>query len=247
MNNIVRQYDWNNHKEINQKKLTNLFVKLKLADKLAVYRVLSDRRRLILRKGYEKWRQVQDREDFEKDKLFLLKPFIEDIDISDIKTGEELDLTIAMLLMTDYRAYIDYNTSNLSKEEESFERTKEKMIGWIGSIGMRNNPTARYQVDLENTIEHNLMLELEKLKYVAPTTLIQYRKIETSKWKECYIHIGVGEERAKRLAMGIGKQIVHYHDNKTDKVMMFEDWRDNINDDYRVTLSELLDSILPSI
>ncbi len=246
MSNILIQYDWNNHKELNQQKLTEEFIKLSLSNKIKVYRILSNRRKTILRKGYDRWKKIQNEMNWEENKLDYLRLLKEDMEMSDIKTDLELDLTVAILLTLDHRAYIDYDTSNLSKEEESFERAKEKMIGWIGSIGMRNNPTARYQDDLEDTIEHKLVLELEKLKYVAPTTLTKHKNTEMAKWKEWYQHIGVGKERANRLVAGLGKQIVYYHYNGkiSDKQLEYNDWKDNVIEDEEAYFSGMLYEIL---
>jgi len=245
MNNILIQHDWNNHKEMSQKKLVEGFIKLSLSNKIKVYRILSDRRKLILRKGYGQWKKAQNIMNWEENKLDYLRPLKEDIEMSDIKTDIELDLTVAILLTVDQRAYVDYDTSNLSKEEESFELAREKMIGWIGSIAMRNNPTARYQSDIENTFEINLIAELEKLKYIVPTTLTKHKKAEMTKWKEWYQHIGVGKERANRLVAGLGKQIMgyHYHGKISDKQMEYNDWKDTMSED-KEYFSQALEEIL---
>ncbi len=93
MSNIERQYDWNNHKEMSQTRLTDEFVKLSLADKLTVYRTLGGRRAIILRKGYDKWKQLEEKDAFVQGKRDALYPFLKDIDISDIKSDYEFRLT----------------------------------------------------------------------------------------------------------------------------------------------------------
>lgn len=202
MSNILIQYDWNNHKEMSQKKLTNMFMKLSLSDKKKVYKVLSDKRKVVLRKGYDKWKKEQDIERIESLKQLVSIPFGDLLDISDLITENEIILTLGILLFekgTSLRFENRY-TSNHKNERESFENIKEKFIKFYFIMKIRKR-----EYDIMNN-EDELMNQLLNIEYI-PNTLSGHVKYRKKEWLQCYIYIGVGKERAERITRALAKRL----------------------------------------
>lgn len=226
MSNILIQYDWNNHKEVNQKKLTDMFMELCLSDRKKVYRILSNRRKLILRKGYEKWKIEQSKAILEKNKLFSTAPLGELLDLSDIKTHNEINLTLGIILNDGGIGYYDQKSSNYHKEFESFKKTKSKMITFYETMWLRKNSSLVPD-------EHDFYVQLKKLEYIPPTTLAEIFREKKEKYIKCYIHIGVGKERAERLSAALVKRVKKINEYDGDILLAtkkaYSEWRQRIN------------------
>jgi hypothetical protein len=200
MSDILLQYSWNNHKELPQEKFINEFLKISLIDKLKVYRVLSDRRKVLLRKGYNKWKILEDKKVFDVNRKYVLSPLASYINMEEFKTDEEILLTLGILI-TDATVgdFYDKSSPNHNIEQDSFEKLKEKMIAMYELMHLRGKGYLPHKED-------DFYVRLKEIAYIPQSTLSEMITRKKNKWLKCYLYIGIGKGRAERIVGALAKR-----------------------------------------
>jgi len=206
MIDITMKYDWNNHKVMDKELLLSSYLKLNDNDRTKVYEFLSDSRKILLNKSlikyYEKEIQVEKSRQLENEKIKLLDPYKENIDLELIRNVTELKIMYTLLYAKD-KVLEDLferpnKDPNLNVFEESFNTTKEKFIKLL--IEMDNLEAAVYVSALES---------------YRPTTLTESFDAYRKAWDSIFSDIGVKKTRRDKIT---GKLLLVYKkdfENKT--------------------------------
>jgi hypothetical protein len=184
--NAVGKFSWNNHKEMNQLQLAKEFYALVMADKLAVYRFLLPKRRLLLRKAWEKHLKQREQYDF-RERVRKVIRILPSLYTDNIHNEKELDLLIQLILLArpDRREpsqspekdiFIKMPNGDMVKmegkykERDSFDATKKKMLSHLAKMcyrytgGFGESPCDLYE-------------QLKLLEYIESTS---YKKADIS-------------------------------------------------------------------
>ncbi len=224
MSNILFGHEWNNHKEISQTRLVELFLDLSPDRQKEVYKSLTSKRKLVLEKGYEKLRIQISKDLFERNIKHTLKPLDNFLDIKNIKTSDELLLTLGILIYdSSINHYQDKENSNSNIEPDSFNNTKEKMLTLIETLELRKRGGLPAKKD-------TLYSMLSELEYIAPTTSKQMIARKKKEWGEYYNFIGVGEIRTNEIVNALIERVKQTENNNIEDYKMFTvkqiEWKD---------------------
>ncbi len=195
MGDILRQYDWNNHKEMPQERLIDTFMKLPFVDQLRVYRTLKPRRKLLLRKAYDEFKKEKEKESIRKKISLLIEPINKYLSNDTIKTYDEALLILGILIGNnpDLSQKLDDNND---KEEGSFNGTKKKMLELLKLLepryrgGFGDSPMDVYNI-------------LDSLEYIPAYSSAKQDVDFKNKWVEYFMVLGTGEKRRAQIIKAI--------------------------------------------
>ena len=202
MNNILRQYDWNNHKALSKKELGKLFIELSLSDKIKIYKHLKPMRRQLVKKEWEA-KRIREKEIKLKELIEISSELIfEDVYDTEIKSEEEALLTIGIILFDKEDFQVpDEPSSNYGTEEESFHKSLDKTYALIHKMFYR-----KYNEIPDEKVA--FMDELYNFEYVPPLTENELWENRRKKWHLLYQAIGMGVNRADIITRALKKQII---------------------------------------
>ena len=211
MGDILLQYDWNNHKGMNGERLVSEFYNLSLSDKLKVYRTLRATRKTLLHKGYKAHKKNLIAEQLENDIKLTLEPIKELLCESDIKTRDEMLLTLGLILEhCTTRIYYESeddgkNQASIKRDEESFESTQTKMLDWIDKLSFR-------ATGLTSNHNQGLHEAIKELVYHKPHPIEATLSIYQIDFEAYYLFLGVGKTRVKTISKALVNMIKSYNE-----------------------------------
>ncbi len=206
MNNLKNRYEWNNTKEISNKELFELFNKKSLNDKLIIYRLLSNIRRINLRKFWneekEKEKEKIREQENEAHRIYFTKVIRELIkyDLLDEDSQSSFDAKIKEVrnycefdTILEAINHILYNLDELRSKDPHNENDLDTRF-----YNARDNFIKHLQA---NKYHSHMIREIEKIKYInhVPT---KEEKLQTAKDK-LYTYLLEDCKTSKKNALNI--------------------------------------------
>ena len=207
MIDIIKQFDWNNHKLMNKERLYQEYMKLSSNNKNKVLDCLTISRKNLLNKMISKEEKNKPIPEIE----FVLMPLHYFLSSADIKSYDEAALTFEIIRNRRYLEYNEKKESNYNLEEISFNNAKTEMIRLSKIMAKRNAQIEVNDKEKQEDREHLIQL-LNNLEYTEVVTQSELIDKKFKPWEEAYISIGVPSSRAKKIVRGL-KQFLIYVDN----------------------------------
>ncbi len=218
--NITNSYKWNNTRELNNKKLLEVFTNESISNKIKIWKLLNNSRRNVLRKLWDDCVFKRNLRLFLEDVCRILKPlegYIQldrDVTRSDIKNEYEFWIVRGIAMDVGIIPLTEDSAIDIENDMKKFNKAKQTVIDYLKEFKIREfGMFADFHDD-------ELIKQLEDKKYKRPQTKKQWELKVRNEYLQIMSEIGIGKKRANSIINGIEKWY-RYDKQQKDRFDLF--------------------------